>query len=169
LSTRGLGHSRFSRGSVSGCLSQALMNWPARASARVAANASIEGTFQRPLCVAVVAFALSGCCAFAPCHPATAVFGLVRTQQTGAPIPAKVSLYGTSFNTNAVGCFKSRVADAFPFTFSVSAEGLKPVDSEAKRGFYRVSVVLAPLGSAEVSRIEWSAMSASEYDASSCA
>src|SRR5213595_71452 len=44
LSTRGLGHSRLSRGSVSGCLSQALVNWPARASARVAANPSIEGT-----------------------------------------------------------------------------------------------------------------------------
>src|SRR5438046_299325 len=54
-STRGLGHSRLSRGSVSGYLSQALANWPAKASARVAANPSIEGTSTsglRPLAAA---------------------------------------------------------------------------------------------------------------------
>jgi hypothetical protein len=121
-----------------------------------------------PPLIAASALALSGCCGFVACHPATAVVGNVVTEHGVAPQSFRVSLYGSILSTNAAGCFKSRVADALPFTLVTSSEGFKPAEVEAKRGFYRVKVVLAPVGSSQSSRVEWTAISASEYDAASC-
>ena len=122
----------------------------------------------RVLLIGVLAFALAGCCAFVPCHPATALVGTVATAD-GAPISSgRLSLYGTSVPTDSKGCFKVRHPDALPFTFVAAAEGYKPVEIKAKAGFYRSKVNLVPVQSTEASRIEWLSISASEYEAFSC-
>jgi hypothetical protein len=117
---------------------------------------------------ASVALALSGCCAFVPCHPSTAVVGKILTEGGSLPPAPRLALYGTGLNANATGCFKARFADALPFTFSAAAEGYKKIETPARRGFYRVTVTLAPTHSTRESRIEWDPIPASEYDASSC-
>lgn len=120
------------------------------------------------LLLGTLSCALAGCCAFVPCHPATALAGKVVTAN-GEPISsARLTLYGTSFATNSKGCFKLRVSDALPFIFVANAEGYKPVEVQAQRGFYRAAVKLVPVESAEVSQTEWLAIPQSEYDAFSC-
>ena len=122
----------------------------------------------RVLLTGLLASALAGCCAFVPCHPATALVGTVATAD-GAPASSiKLSLYGTSVPTDSKGCFKVRLPDALPFTFVAAAEGYKPVEVKAKAGFYRSKVNLVPVQSTEASRAKWLSISASEYEAFSC-
>ena len=106
---------------------------------------------------------LAGCCAFAPCHPATSLVGAVQDVE-GRPIAyASVTIYGTTSSTDAKGCFNVHIAHALPFTFSVAAKGYKASEVEAKAGFYRVIAKLAPTQSLDQSHIEWVAMSPTEY------
>src|SRR5436190_10658652 len=116
-----------------------------------------------PLLVATLSVVVSGCCALAPCHPATSLVGTVVTSN-GAPIAAgRITLYGTSVPTDAKGCFKVRLPDALPFLFVVAAEGYRSVEVEVKPGFYRAKVSLASVQSPEASRADWFAISPSEY------
>jgi len=126
----------------------------------------MRSLFARGL-LAVFSTYLAGCCALAPCHPATSLVGVVK-DSTGVPIAnATVMLYGSSNLTDANGCFKMRFADALPFAFGVAAAGFKSAEVKAKPGFYRVQVELATAQSAESSRIEWRESSADEYSLSS--
>jgi hypothetical protein len=118
--------------------------------------------------VGSVTLSLAGCCSFAPCHPATAVVGSIL-DTSGSPVSAaRVVLYGTNFTANSSGCFKGRLPDALPFTLVVAADRYKTVESPPKAGFHRLQVKLAPSGSAEQSQIEWSSITSTEYESSSC-
>lgn len=118
--------------------------------------------------VLVATLVLSGCCAFVPCHPATALVGTVVSPE-GTPVAsAQINLYGSKLATNSGGCFKARLADALPFTFVVAAPGYKAVQVAAKSGFYRTSVVLFPEQAAQSSRVDWFLLSAKEYEEVSC-
>jgi hypothetical protein len=109
---------------------------------------------------------LSGCCAFVPCHPATSLVGTVRDVD-GQPIAhAAVTLYGTTSTTDPNGCFNIHLADALPFTLSVTAKGYKAAEIGAQAGFYRVSAKLALSQSQAQSQIEWVSISSSEYRSS---
>lgn len=113
-----------------------------------------------------VFIALTGCCAFAPCHPATSLVGAVLNAD-GLPVAnANVVLYGTTSTTDSKGCFKMRVAGALPFTFAVTAQGYKSAEIEAKSGFYNVQTKLVPTQSSEKSQIEWVSISPAEYRSS---
>lgn len=110
------------------------------------------------MCISLV-----GCCAFAPCHPATSLVGTVR-DVNGLPVAhANITLYGTTSTTDSKGCFKMHMVDALPFTFSVTAKVYKSAESEAKAGFYRVNAQLAHTTSLDQSRIERTSISQIEY------
>ena len=114
--------------------------------------------FPTAMCIAI-----TGCCAFVPCHPATSLVGAVLNSD-GLPVAnANVALYGTKSTTDSKGCFNMQVADALPFTFAVTAQGYKSAEIEAKPGFYNVQTKLAPTQSAEKSQIEWVSISSAEY------
>jgi hypothetical protein len=87
----------------------------------------------------------------------------------GAPLSsAQLTLYGSRVPIDSKGCFKVRLPDGLPFTFGAAAGGYKPVEVEAKPGFFLAKVGLAPVQSAEVSRAEWFSVPLSEYEAFSC-
>lgn len=114
----------------------------------------------------VVCIALTGCCAFVPCHPATSVVGTVR-DANGRPVAhATVTLYCTTISTDSKGCFSLHAPDALPFTFTVAAADYKSAPVEAKAGFYRVSASLAPTQSQDQSQVEWVSIPPNEYDSS---
>ena len=69
---------------------------------------------------------LSGCCMFFPCHPGLWAYGRVTRAGTEEPVVgASVSVFGTTIRTSADGCFKLQLADALPFTFTVTGTGYK--------------------------------------------
>jgi len=109
------------------------------------------------LSLAIVAVPLlSGCCMFFPCHPGLWAYGTVTQAGTGTPIVgASVSVFGTTVRTGAGGCFKLQLADGLPFEFTVRNAGDKPAASTPPRGYFRVSVALAPDGSEGVSAVTW--------------
>lgn len=120
------------------------------------------------LLMVAMASALSGCCALAPCHPATALIGTVVSENGASVEAARITLYGKNVRSNARGCFKARFPDALPFTFTATAEGYKSIEVKARPGTYRAKISLASTESSEASRIEWSAISTLEYEDSSC-
>lgn len=122
----------------------------------------------RVLLIGILPFALAGCCAFVPCHPATALVGTVVAADGAPASSVRLTLYGSRVSTDSKGCFKVRIPDALPFTFGAAAEGYKPVEVVAKPGFYRAKVNLVPVQSTEASRAEWLSISSSEYEGFSC-
>ncbi|RIX43463.1 MAG: carboxypeptidase regulatory-like domain-containing protein [Rhodocyclales bacterium GT-UBC] len=112
---------------------------------------------------AAMCIALTGCCAFVPCHPATSLVGAVLNSD-GLPVAnANVALYGTNSTTDSNGCFSMHVAAALPLTFAVTAQGYKSAEIVAKPGFYNVQTKLVPTLSPEKSQIEWVSISPAEY------
>jgi len=109
---------------------------------------------------------LTGCCGFVPCHPGTWVTGSVLTADGQALPGARVTLYGTTKTTNAVGCFNSHVSNALPFTFAASAAGYKTAETRAMPGFHRVQVKLVASESLASSQVEWFPISEADYLAS---
>jgi hypothetical protein len=107
---------------------------------------------------------LSGCCYFAPCHPATYTAGMVIDSVSKQAIPkATVRLYYYETHTGPSGCFAIGGADALPFEFSVSARGYKPLVVKAVPGFYRATVSLMPEGSGDESVSESEEISHDRY------
>lgn len=99
---------------------------------------------------------LSGCSLFAPSHPGLWAYGQVTEAGTGTPIVgASISVFGTTLESGAGGCFKLQLADALPFEFVVSKPGNKPAEAVPPRGYFHVSVELAPEGSRGVSAVTW--------------
>jgi hypothetical protein len=97
------------------------------------------------LALAIALLTMTGCCHFAPCHPATYVAGTVSDATSGSPIPnADVRLYNYKTRTLSTGCFSLGGADALPFELAVSAPGYKPLLERPQKGFYRLDVILAP-------------------------
>jgi hypothetical protein len=89
--------------------------------------------------------ALSGCCYFMPCHPATYIAGTVTDAVSHQPVSnAAVRLYGYKARTTPSGCFALGGADALPFEFGVSAPGYKPTIIKAVPGWYWATVELVP-------------------------
>ena len=119
--------------------------------------------------VIALLFLTEGCCALAPCHPATSLVGTVTTVG-GLPVGnAMIALYGSSVVTAKSGCFRMSVSDGIPFNFTVTAKGYKPVEMKAKRGIYRVATKLALDNVSEQSRTEWSSISEGAFhDATPC-
>lgn len=113
--------------------------------------------------LAMPAALLSGCCAFVPCHPGTWLVGTVQTLDERPIANATVTLYGKSETVNSSGCFNMHLADAMPFTFTVSAEGYKKAETKAMAGFYKVRAKLAPSESPLTSQVEWLPISEADY------
>ncbi len=107
------------------------------------------------LLVVTTGLVVSGCCAFAPCHPAMTVAGRV-TSVSGAPVSgAAIRLHSMNGMSDMQGCFRLSGADALPFELVVEAAGFKPLTTEAKSGIFQVAVELAPQDSSEVSTVNW--------------
>jgi hypothetical protein len=105
--------------------------------------------------VAAAGAAVSGCCAFAPCHPSMTVAGRV-TSGAGEPVPgASIRLHSMNGTSDTQGCFRLSAADALPFELVVEAAGFKPLTAEAKSGIFQVEVELAPQGSSKASTVNW--------------
>jgi hypothetical protein len=105
--------------------------------------------------VAASAVVVSGCCAFAPCHPSMTVAGRV-TSISGEPVPAAhIRLHGMTGTSNKEGCFRLSGADALPFELVVEAAGFKPLTAEAKSGIFQITVELAPQDSSKASAVHW--------------
>ncbi len=107
-------------------------------------------------CALLATTLLSGCSLFAPSHPGLWAYGKVTEAGTGTPIAgASISVFGTTLRSGAGGCFKLQRADALPFEFVVSNPGDKPAASVPPRGYFHVSVELAPEGSQGASAVTW--------------
>lgn len=105
--------------------------------------------------VIATSVAVSGCCAFAPCHPTMTVAGRV-TSTAGGPVPgATIRLHSMNGTSDMQGCFRLSGSDALPFELVVEAAGFKPLAAEAKSGIFRVEVELAPQDSSKASTVNW--------------
>ena len=112
-------------------------------------------TIRASLITALSTLVISGCCAFAPCHPAMTVAGRV-TAASGEPIEgAAIKLHSMQGASDARGCFRLSGADAVPFELDVAASGFKTLTAEAKSGIFQVEVVLAPQDGPQVSTVKW--------------
>jgi hypothetical protein len=127
-------------------------NLGARRSAQpLGASLNVRASVLAALGSAVV----SGCCAFAPCHPLVSAAGRI-TSVTGEPIAgADVQLHNMKGKSDVNGCFRLSGGDALPFEIRVSAAGFKALSAEAKSGIFQVEVLLAPQDSANVSVVKW--------------
>ena len=99
---------------------------------------------------------LTGCCAFAPCHPGSDVSGRVVSSLGTPVVGAAISLYSRSTTADASGCFKLGGPDALPFELLVSALGFKTLHVASGRGQYYLTVTLVPTEGDAQSTVEWS-------------
>jgi hypothetical protein len=85
---------------------------------------------------------------------------------SGTPlVGATVSLYSSKAVSNASGCFKMRLASAYPLTFTAAALGYKAIEVPAKFGDYRLAVVLSPESSTTNSSVVWREVSLADSQA----